>query len=412
MSTKVRNACRKLRLPAPQKFALVAMADYARHDGTNVFPTLKTLEEETGFSESTLRRAITALEERALLVPERKNRGGRLLSNLYRIDLARVAELTAGQAGNPVTVTALEPAANPVTVTALEAVGNPVTVTLNPVTVTALEPEPMVEILPPEELNPVTLTENPVTLTGESSLNKKERESQATLICPNEPRHGSRQWSPKIDDPNQFDLIDDTALFADYQPVNPEPVGELEPELPLGLSLAGEVMPPAAPVPEVLPPEGVGAAAGEVEATAPTGGNVVAITTAGRRTKPTGDAGFDEFYAAYPRHEDRTDALKAYRAALKRPGVTHAVLMQGVAWYRADLERNPRETQFIKLPATWLNKGSYGNKPSEAANHGQRGESGNRRHGGLSAEQLRETRQRGVTDGILRRLESRRAAPH
>ena len=371
MSTKVRNACRKLRLPAPQKFALVAMADYARHDGTNVFPTLKTLEEETGFSESTLRRAITALEERALLVPERKNRGGRLLSNLYRIDLARVAELTAGQAGNPVTVT-------------------------------ALEPEPMVEILPPEELNPVTLTENPVTLTAESSLNKKERESQATLICPNEPRHGSRQWSPKIDDPNQFDLIDDTALFADYQPANPEPVGELEPELPLGLSLAGEVMPPAAPVPEVLPPEGVGAAAGEVEAPAPTGGNVVALAT-GRRTKPTGDAGFDEFYAAYPRHEDRTDALKAYRAALKRPGVTHAVLMQGVAWYRADLERNPRETQFIKLPATWLNKGSYGNKPSEAANHGQRGESGNRRHGDFDPARNEEIRRRSIAQWAMSR---------
>lgn len=69
---------------------------------------------------------------------------------------------------------------------------------------------------------------------------------------------------------------------------------------------------------------------------------------------------FAEWYSAYPRHEDRLDAEKAYRAARKR-GVSADILLSGAVRYA--LEKRGVEKKFIKLPATWLNKGAYENQP-------------------------------------------------
>jgi hypothetical protein len=72
---------------------------------------------------------------------------------------------------------------------------------------------------------------------------------------------------------------------------------------------------------------------------------------------------FAEWYAPYPRHEDRIDAEKAYRAARKR-GVSVETLLNGAIRYSQ--EKRGIEKKFIKLPATWLNKGCYDNQPESS----------------------------------------------
>lgn len=59
--------CFELRLPANEKWLLVALADYADDWGESVFPSLDTLEERTGMSRSTLKRTIARVMERGLL---------------------------------------------------------------------------------------------------------------------------------------------------------------------------------------------------------------------------------------------------------------------------------------------------------------------------------------------------------
>jgi len=98
-----------------------------------------------------------------------------------------------------------------------------------------------------------------------------------------------------------------------------------------------------APAPRSEPAREVAALAGEV----------VPIRSP---CKPTGDAGFDEFYAEYPLHKSPRDALRAYRAAI-RGGATHAELMAGLERYKREVRgRQPRH---IKHPATWLNAGCW-----------------------------------------------------
>src|SRR5262245_53255702 len=70
------------------------------------------------------------------------------------------------------------------------------------------------------------------------------------------------------------------------------------------------------------------------------------------------DAGFDEWWALYPRKEDRLDAKRAYTALVsgkRKDGVTATIpqLLAAVKGYR------PPEPKYTKLPATWLNKGYW-----------------------------------------------------
>lgn len=69
---------------------------------------------------------------------------------------------------------------------------------------------------------------------------------------------------------------------------------------------------------------------------------------------PNGDGepeGFAEFYAAYPRHSGRGQALRAYRAALKKTDA--ATILAAAKRYRA--QREGQDAQFTAFPATWLN---------------------------------------------------------
>jgi len=60
--------------------------------------------------------------------------------------------------------------------------------------------------------------------------------------------------------------------------------------------------------------------------------------------------GFAEFYQAYPKHEDRIDAAKAYREAIKK--AAPEIILQGAKRYAS--EKRGVEKEFIKLPAGWL----------------------------------------------------------
>lgn len=58
---------------------------------------------------------------------------------------------------------------------------------------------------------------------------------------------------------------------------------------------------------------------------------------------------FEQWYAVYPLHKGRGQALKAYRLARKK--ATPDQLLAGAKRYREDPKRNP---DFTKHPATWL----------------------------------------------------------
>ncbi len=76
--------------------------------------------------------------------------------------------------------------------------------------------------------------------------------------------------------------------------------------------------------------------------------------------------GFEEWYAAYPKHVDRIDAARAYAKVIASGSVTHADLMAAVARYAAKVAGY--EKKYIKGPAVWLNKGSYLDEPDAVAN--------------------------------------------
>lgn len=80
--------------------------------------------------------------------------------------------------------------------------------------------------------------------------------------------------------------------------------------------------------------------------------------------KPDPDAGFSRWYAAYPRHEARGDAEKAWRGLKPRPAVE--VLLAAVEWQRRAGCLQPREADgrsLIPLPATWLRKARWLDEP-------------------------------------------------
>lgn len=67
---------------------------------------------------------------------------------------------------------------------------------------------------------------------------------------------------------------------------------------------------------------------------------------------------FENWYKAYPRHQGRAPAEKAYAKALKKADWT--VLLHAVIRYRGDPNR---DAGFTKLPATWLNQECWNDDP-------------------------------------------------
>jgi hypothetical protein len=77
---------------------------------------------------------------------------------------------------------------------------------------------------------------------------------------------------------------------------------------------------------------------------------------------------FERWYAAYPRHEAKDRALKAW---LKRnpDGALNDAIMTATAAYVA--AKADTEQCYIKLPATWLNDGCWKDELEKAADGGQ-----------------------------------------
>lgn len=74
-----------------------------------------------------------------------------------------------------------------------------------------------------------------------------------------------------------------------------------------------------------------------------------------KRARDTGlelKAGFEEFWAEYPRPDERKDAEAAYRTVRKRVGQT--AIMEGLRRSRARWEREGREQRFMPYPGKWL----------------------------------------------------------
>jgi hypothetical protein len=77
---------------------------------------------------------------------------------------------------------------------------------------------------------------------------------------------------------------------------------------------------------------------------------------------------FDDFWAAYPRKDDKAAARRAWDKAIKATNPQD--VLDGAVRYGTDPNR---EKQFTKLPATWLNAGSWDNDalPARTANNGR-----------------------------------------
>jgi hypothetical protein len=75
-----------------------------------------------------------------------------------------------------------------------------------------------------------------------------------------------------------------------------------------------------------------------------------------KRTRTAAEPeGFGEWYAAFPRHEARAKAAAAYRAALRKRGVTADSLLDGARRYARLVEAEGRDRSKILLPPSWLN---------------------------------------------------------
>jgi DNA-binding Lrp family transcriptional regulator len=85
MSVKIMGSVWDLDLPPKEKLLLMALADHASHDGSDVYPSLSRLAYKTQYSVRTVRRYMRKLEERGLLVKE-EARPGR--TTVYRIDIS------------------------------------------------------------------------------------------------------------------------------------------------------------------------------------------------------------------------------------------------------------------------------------------------------------------------------------
>jgi hypothetical protein len=72
------------------------------------------------------------------------------------------------------------------------------------------------------------------------------------------------------------------------------------------------------------------------------------------------DAGFDEFWAVYPRKVAKLAAQKAYDKAIEA-GASAAALIAGAKRYA--IEREGQDPRYSKHPSTWLHAGCWQDEP-------------------------------------------------
>ncbi len=75
---------------------------------------------------------------------------------------------------------------------------------------------------------------------------------------------------------------------------------------------------------------------------------------------------FDEFWNAYDKKDGRKRCEPAYRAALKKPGVTDDVLISAASVYVDSLRQRGKHPEFTKNPLTWLRGEHWNDDPRVA----------------------------------------------
>jgi hypothetical protein len=69
-------------IPANEKLVLLAYADHAHHDGTGIYPAIKTIMKKTGYSERSVQEITRSLEKNGLLITDGKGPKG---TNKWRL---------------------------------------------------------------------------------------------------------------------------------------------------------------------------------------------------------------------------------------------------------------------------------------------------------------------------------------
>jgi hypothetical protein len=77
------------------------------------------------------------------------------------------------------------------------------------------------------------------------------------------------------------------------------------------------------------------------------------------------ESSFEIWWRQYPKHADKSDALRAYRAVIKKKLATPELLLEAAMRYAAERSGQQDHPKYTKNPATWLNKGSWANEPAK-----------------------------------------------
>lgn len=84
------------------------------------------------------------------------------------------------------------------------------------------------------------------------------------------------------------------------------------------------------------------------------------------------DAAFAEFWSHYPRKAAKIAAAKKFRIVVQSGQATAEELIEGAKRWAAWTAEKATEPEFIRLPTTWLNQGSWADGP-DAVPSGRQG---------------------------------------
>lgn len=76
MSVKIMGLVWDLDLPANEKFVLLAYADHANHDGSNIYPAVDSIARKCGYTGRNIQLITRSLEAKGLLIADGKGRQG------------------------------------------------------------------------------------------------------------------------------------------------------------------------------------------------------------------------------------------------------------------------------------------------------------------------------------------------
>jgi hypothetical protein len=83
---------------------------------------------------------------------------------------------------------------------------------------------------------------------------------------------------------------------------------------------------------------------------------------------PPSPAGFDDWYAIYPRKKQPQDAKRAFAKLMASGVITLDALMVKTRTFADNWQNEPKDRRkFIPYPASWLNAGGYFDEPDDGA---------------------------------------------